>query len=354
MYRWALELRAGSPVMLYALIGDVLAEQAAAFLAIDPALLDAKYPVPEVDVGRATPGYRGSVNAAALLPALLPTPGRLDADLRLLGLHGRTRPAGHLCGTTLHDLCDEHSARLTAPRGWDVVRLDPDPASLEPSLDALQALADAVRSAARPAGEPAPPRPRRYPVRSPSAAKATSGFCVPSNNLAVMSQTEAGFPADLVSAVIKAYDVRGLVGEQITSDFVQAVGAAFVEALDLREAGSVVIGHDMRDSSPRFADAFAKGVTEHGVDVVADRAVFHRWAVLRLGTPGHARCDVHRESQSRGVQRHQLCRAGGLSGRPGQWTGRHCGHGRAGVPGYDGPSGSITKREMLEEYADIC
>ncbi len=30
--------------MLYALIGDVLAEQAAAFLAIDPALLDAKYP----------------------------------------------------------------------------------------------------------------------------------------------------------------------------------------------------------------------------------------------------------------------------------------------------------------------
>lgn len=44
VYRWALELRAGSPVMLYALIGDVLAEQAAAFLAIDPALLDAKYP----------------------------------------------------------------------------------------------------------------------------------------------------------------------------------------------------------------------------------------------------------------------------------------------------------------------
>jgi hypothetical protein len=58
-----------------------------------------------------------------------------------------------------YDLCDEHSARLTAPRGWDVVRLDPDPASLEPSLDALQALADAVRSAARPAGEPASPAP---------------------------------------------------------------------------------------------------------------------------------------------------------------------------------------------------
>ncbi|MEZ5186680.1 MAG: DUF3499 domain-containing protein [Candidatus Nanopelagicales bacterium] len=48
-----------------------------------------------------------------------------------------------------YDLCDEHSERLTAPRGWDVVRLDPDPVALEPSKDALQALADAVRSAAR-------------------------------------------------------------------------------------------------------------------------------------------------------------------------------------------------------------
>jgi hypothetical protein len=49
-----------------------------------------------------------------------------------------------------YDLCDEHSSRLTAPRGWDVVRLDPDPAALEPSHDDLQALADAVRFAARP------------------------------------------------------------------------------------------------------------------------------------------------------------------------------------------------------------
>lgn len=49
-----------------------------------------------------------------------------------------------------YDLCEEHSARLTAPRGWEIVRLDPDPAALEPSQDALQALADAVRSAAQP------------------------------------------------------------------------------------------------------------------------------------------------------------------------------------------------------------
>lgn len=49
-----------------------------------------------------------------------------------------------------YDLCEEHSSRLTAPRGWEIVRLDPDPGALEPSQDDLQALADAVRSAARP------------------------------------------------------------------------------------------------------------------------------------------------------------------------------------------------------------
>jgi hypothetical protein len=54
------------------------------------------------------------------------------------------------------DLCDAHSERLSAPRGWEVVRLAPDPDALGPSADDLLALADAVREAARPAPEPAP------------------------------------------------------------------------------------------------------------------------------------------------------------------------------------------------------
>jgi hypothetical protein len=58
-----------------------------------------------------------------------------------------------------YDLCEEHGSRLTAPRGWEVVRLDPDPAALEPSHDDLQALADAVRSAARPQTAVAAPEP---------------------------------------------------------------------------------------------------------------------------------------------------------------------------------------------------
>lgn len=55
-----------------------------------------------------------------------------------------------------YDLCQQHSERLTAPRGWEVVRLAPDPEALGPSSDDLEALADAVREAARPpAGGPA-------------------------------------------------------------------------------------------------------------------------------------------------------------------------------------------------------
>jgi hypothetical protein len=49
-----------------------------------------------------------------------------------------------------YDLCEVHSERLSAPRGWEVLRLAPDPDAFGPSPDDLLALADAVREAARP------------------------------------------------------------------------------------------------------------------------------------------------------------------------------------------------------------
>ncbi|GAA1920567.1 DUF3499 domain-containing protein [Nocardioides marmoribigeumensis] len=58
-----------------------------------------------------------------------------------------------------YDLCDEHSDRLSAPRGWEVLRLAPDPDALGPSTDDLLALADAVREAARPVRPVEPPAP---------------------------------------------------------------------------------------------------------------------------------------------------------------------------------------------------
>ena len=56
-----------------------------------------------------------------------------------------------------YDLCDVHAERLSAPRGWDVLRLAPDPSAAGPTTDDLLALADAVREAARPAPATVPP-----------------------------------------------------------------------------------------------------------------------------------------------------------------------------------------------------
>jgi len=56
-----------------------------------------------------------------------------------------------------YDLCEQHAGRLTAPRGWEIVRLDLQAVGLPaPSTDDLEALADAVREAARPAPPPPP------------------------------------------------------------------------------------------------------------------------------------------------------------------------------------------------------
>ncbi|GAB3594679.1 DUF3499 domain-containing protein [Angustibacter peucedani] len=54
-----------------------------------------------------------------------------------------------------YDLCAEHAERLTAPRGWEVMRLAPEAELAGPSDDDLLALADAVREAARPVARPA-------------------------------------------------------------------------------------------------------------------------------------------------------------------------------------------------------
>jgi phosphomannomutase len=70
-----------------------------------------------------------------------------------------------------------------------------------------------------------------------------------------------------VDAIFKKYDIRGLVGTEITPEKVSAIAAAFVDELEL--AGkSVVVGHDMRDSSVDFVDAFIEGATARGADVI--------------------------------------------------------------------------------------
>lgn len=73
--------------------------------------------------------------------------------------------------------------------------------------------------------------------------------------------------SDLASFV-KTYDVRGLVGSQLTAEVVSALAAAFVD--EIGAAGvEVVVGHDMRDSSEGFKNAFAAGAQARGANVVS-------------------------------------------------------------------------------------
>ncbi|QAY64817.1 phosphomannomutase/phosphoglucomutase [Xylanimonas allomyrinae] len=76
-----------------------------------------------------------------------------------------------------------------------------------------------------------------------------------------------------LSTIIKAYDVRGTVPDPFSPAVAEAVGAAFARVVVLPGAvegvrPEVVIGNDMRDSGPALVEAFARGLTAAGVDVV--------------------------------------------------------------------------------------
>ena len=156
-------------------------------------------------------------------------------------------------------------------------------------------------------------------------------------------------PAEAVQRVIKAYDVRGLVGEEIDEAFVRDVGSAFAR-LVRDGVTQVVIGHDMRASSPMLSDAFAEGVTAQGLDVVriglasTDQLYF---ASGMLDCPGAMFTASHNPAAYNGIK---LCRAGA---KPvGKDTGLTVISDEviAGVPEYDGPTGSISDRDVLADY----
>ncbi|WP_020389885.1 phosphomannomutase/phosphoglucomutase [Kribbella catacumbae] len=114
-----------------------------------------------------------------------------------------------------------------------------------------------------------------------------------------------------VAAIFKAYDVRGVVPDELDESVARATGAAFVEVLDvLAGPGAVVIGYDMRPSSPGLAAAFAEGVTSTGADVIniglasTDQLYF---ASGRLQLPGAMFTASHNPAQYNGIK---MCRAG--------------------------------------------
>lgn len=73
-------------------------------------------------------------------------------------------PLAQLAEPHSYDLCSEHAGRLTAPRGWEIVRLTPEFVPSGPTPDDLVALAEAVREAGRPR-PPAVPPPGKEGIR---------------------------------------------------------------------------------------------------------------------------------------------------------------------------------------------
>jgi phosphomannomutase len=113
------------------------------------------------------------------------------------------------------------------------------------------------------------------------------------------------------ASIFKAYDIRGLVDGEITPDFTFATGAAFARFLKQeREPGTVVIGEDMRPSSPTLADAFSAGVTSQGLDVIriglasTDMLYF---AAGKLNLPGAMFTASHNPAAYNGIK---MCLSG--------------------------------------------
>ncbi|MGA5463964.1 phosphomannomutase/phosphoglucomutase [Mycobacterium sp. NPDC050041] len=158
-------------------------------------------------------------------------------------------------------------------------------------------------------------------------------------------------PAAAVNRVIKAYDVRGLVGDELDEAFVADVGGAFARLMAADPAvHQVVIGYDMRESSPTLAAAFADGVVAQGLDVTriglasTDQLYF---ASGLLDCPGAMFTASHNPAAYNGIK---LCRAGakpvgkdtGLSAIAEEVI--------AGVPASDSPRGTIADRDVLADY----
>lgn len=153
--------------------------------------------------------------------------------------------------------------------------------------------------------------------------------------------------------VFKAYDIRGLVDGEVTPDLAFETGVAFARFLEgEREPSTVVIGEDMRPSSPLLADAFSAGVTSRGFDVfrigLASTDMLY-FAAGKLNLPGAMFTASHNPAEYNGIK---LCLSGA---RP---IGKESGlvaienYVREGSPLAPHQAGIEHQKEMLSEYVD--
>ena len=149
--------------------------------------------------------------------------------------------------------------------------------------------------------------------------------------------------------IFKAYDIRGIVPDELDETVAGAVGAAFAR---MTGAQAIVTVHDMRTSSAPLAEAFGAGAASQGADVLSaglGSTDMLYYASGSLGIPGAMITASHNPAKYNGIK---LCRAGA---RPvGAETGLVELRAMAedGVPAAQGAPGTITARDLLPGYAD--
>jgi len=151
-----------------------------------------------------------------------------------------------------------------------------------------------------------------------------------------------------LARIVKAYDIRGVVPDELDESLARDIGAAFVR---VAEASTIVTAYDMRESSPGLARAFAEGATSQGADVIdagLGSTDLLYYAAGALDVPGAMFTASHNPAKYNGIK---LCRAG--ASPVGQDTGLADIRSlvESGIPSYDGPRGSISRRELLADYA---
>ena len=112
-----------------------------------------------------------------------------------------------------------------------------------------------------------------------------------------------------LDGIVKAYDIRGTYPDQLDEEVARAVGAAFVEVAGAA-GGTVVVGNDMRPSSPALVAAFTEGATQAGADVVQIGLVSTDALYYASGArnaPGAMFTASHNPARYNGIK---LCRAG--------------------------------------------
>ena len=156
---------------------------------------------------------------------------------------------------------------------------------------------------------------------------------------------------DTLKSVIKAYDIRGVVGETIDEDFVRTAGAAFASILRGEGEDRIAVGHDMRPSSPALSEAFAEGAASQGVNVTLLGLTSTDELYFVAGTQrcaGAMFTASHNPAKYNGIK---LCRAGAAPVSTDTGLSEIARMLLEGVPEYAGEPGVVEKHDALDEYA---